>query len=621
MNERTPTRSAHPRTENTSLLRRLLRRPLTVLAIVLLAGMTLLVVFGPWITPFDPARPSLEDMLLPPGPDHLLGTDAQGRDSFSRVIAGAPLSIGSGMFALVTAVVLGVVGGLVAGYYGGWFDLVSSWLVGVVMALPSIVMIVAARAVVGPSLPAMMFLLGVFLSPVFFRLVYGAVRAVREELYIDAARVSGLGDLRIIGRHVLSAVRAPIIIQSALVAGMSVSLLAGLEFLGLGNPDTPTWGSLLSAGFMQVHTAPWLVIGPAIALGVTGVAFVLLGNGLRDGLERTTPARRSGKRAGTGRVGPVAAEASAAPSNTDAVDDLPEGGLPETPEGEEPVVHPDPRAGDGDLLRVRGLRVAYTRPDGSETEVVHGVSLSLRHGQIHGLIGESGSGKTQTAFSILGLLPRGGRITAGEIEFEGVRLENADDRALSRVRGSRIGYIPQEPMSNLDPSFTVGSQLVHPLRRQGTGKREAREKVLALLDRVGIPDPRRTFDGYPFEISGGMAQRVLIAGAVSMDPDLLIADEPTTALDVTVQAEVLDLLRDLQEERRLTMLLVTHNVGVVADICDHVTVMRRGRFVETGPTRDVLTSARHPYTRSLLNALLEDTLPRPALLTRTGDHA
>jgi peptide/nickel transport system permease protein len=239
---------------------------------------------------------------------------------------------------------------------------------------------------------------------------------------------------------------------------------------------------------------------------------------------------------------------------------------------------------------------------------------------VHGLIGESGSGKTQTAFAVLGLLPRGGRITAGTVEYEGVRLDRASERELTAVRGRRIGYIPQEPMSNLDPSFTIGSQLVEPLRvGLGLSKKDAKEKSLALLERVGIPDPKRTFAAYPHEISGGMAQRVLIAGAVSTDPDLIIADEPTTALDVTVQAEVLDVLRSLQDERHMAMLLVTHNFGVVADLCDRVSVMQAGLIVETGPVRSIFHHAEHPYTESLLAAILDEGPARPPLgLATTG---
>lgn len=173
-------------------------------------------------------------------------------------------------------------------------------------------------------------------------------------------------------------------------------------------------------------------------------------------------------------------------------------------------------------------------------------------------------------------------------------------------------------MSNLDQSFTIGSQLTRPLRRTlGLSKREARERALALLERVGIPQPLRTFNAYPFEVSGGMAQRVLIAGAVSTDPDLIIADEPTTALDVTVQAEVLDLLRDLQAERHMAMLLVTHNFGVVADLCDQVTVMQSGLFVESGPVRAIFNDPQHPYTKSLLDSILDEGPARPSLAGTT----
>ena len=281
-----------PAVRQPGFLRRLLRRPLTVLALVLLAVIAVVVVFAPWLTPYDPTLPSIDDMLLPPSPEHWLGTDNQGRDSLSRVIAGSPLSVWTGLFALATALVFGVGAGLIAGYFGGWFDTLSSWLVGLLMALPAIVMIVAARAIIGPSLLGMMFLLGLFLSPVFFRLTYGAVRSVREELYVDAARVSGLGHGRIIGRHVLSAVRAPIIVQSALVAGMSVALLAGLEFLGLGNPSTPTWGSLLSEAISKFNVAWWYMVFPGTALLLTVLAFNLVGDGMQDALNPKSTTRK-----------------------------------------------------------------------------------------------------------------------------------------------------------------------------------------------------------------------------------------------------------------------------------------------------------------------------------------
>jgi ABC-type dipeptide/oligopeptide/nickel transport system ATPase component len=232
-------------------------------------------------------------------------------------------------------------------------------------------------------------------------------------------------------------------------------------------------------------------------------------------------------------------------------------------------------------------------------------------GEVVGIVGESGSGKTQIALSIMGLLPEGGELTDGELTFGGRPL---DPRSAHRLLGRSIAYIPQEPLTNLDPAFTIGRQLVEPLRVVNRlSAAAARERALELLARVGIPEPRRVFDSYPHQISGGMAQRVLIAGAIAGDPELIIADEPTTALDVTVQADILDVLRDLQGERGLAILLVTHNFGVIADLCERVYVMRQGRVVETATTRVLHDAPREEYTRMLLSHILEGGPSRTAL--------
>jgi peptide/nickel transport system permease protein len=236
------------------------------------------------------------------------------------------------------------------------------------------------------------------------------------------------------------------------------------------------------------------------------------------------------------------------------------------------------------------------------------VSLDVAPGEVVGLVGESGSGKTQTAFSILGVLPKEAAVSADALEIAGESLLGKDARELRRLRRGVISYIPQEPMSNLDPSFTVGSQLIAGLST-AMPRHEAKATILALLARVGIADPERTYASYPHQISGGMAQRALIAGAVASRPKLLIADEPTTALDVTVQAEILDLLRDLQAEYGMGVLLVTHNFGVVADLCDRVLVMREGELVESGEVRDMFHNPQHPYTQRLIASILdEDTV-------------
>jgi ABC-type dipeptide/oligopeptide/nickel transport system ATPase component/ABC-type dipeptide/oligopeptide/nickel transport system permease subunit len=581
------------------LLRRVLRRPLGVLPLAILAIVGIVAVIGPWVAPYEANKSSLDLILSPPTAEHLLGTDSSGRDVLSRLLVSTQVTMAAALLALFTALTIGVISGLISGYYQGWFDGLANWATSLTMAIPGIVVLLAVRAAFGPSVWIAMVIFGILMAPGFHRLVYTAVTATREELYVDAARVSGLSDARIIGRHILTVVRPPVIIQTAFVAGGAIGIQSGLEFLGLGDITVPTWGSMLSDAFMSLYRQPLLMLWPSLAIGITTIACTLLGNALRDALDGGGAPRRSRR----------VAKKVATTSGPSVV------GISESPEeqvtrGESvTIVHSGDLEGKvlaEKVLQVSDLRVGYSQEGGRLKEVVHGVSFDIRRGEVHGLVGESGSGKSQTAFAVLGLLPQGGRVTAGTIDYEGVVLSGASERTYRQIRGKRIGYIPQEPMSNLDPSFTIGSQLVEPLRLHlGLSRRVATERSLELLARVGIPNPRRTFAAYPFEISGGMAQRVLIAGAVSTEPDLIVADEPTTALDVTVQAEVLDLLRDLQSERQMAMLLVTHNFGVVADLCDQVTVMQHGLFVEQGPARAIFRNPRHPYTQALFDALLD----------------
>lgn len=575
-----------------SLFRRVLRNPLAVASMGFLAIAVITALFAHFLAPHDPNTAVIQNVLAPPNSENLLGADGAGRDVLSRLIFGAQFSLAGALVALLTSMIIGVSGGLLAGYFGKWIDTAWTWVISLMMALPTIIVLLAARAVVGPSLWLSMLIFGVMLSPAFFRLVYASVTAVRNELYVDAARVSGLGDGRIIAVHILSVVRAPIVIQSAIVGGIALAVQSGLEFLGLGDINVPTWGSMLSDGFTNLYTSPMLILWPALAIGLTLISLTLLANSLRDELERSNAPRKQRRKA----KAPAATEAEA-PS--------------------EIIRHEESGAPDGEVvLEVTNLSVGYPSPDGGLKKVVHDVSLTVRRGEVHGLVGESGSGKTQTAWSILRLLPEGGKIVGGSIHFQGRDLAKVSERDMQKIRGRSIAYIPQEPMSNLDPSFTIGSQLVEPMQIQlGISAREAKERALSLLARVGIPHPERTFAAYPHEVSGGMAQRVLIAGAISCNPDLLIADEPTTALDVTVQAEVLDLLRDLQKEFRMAVVLVTHNFGVVADLCDRVSVMRLGRIVETGPTEPIFESPRHPYTQELLGAILSEAEPRGPLVT------
>ncbi|RSN46935.1 dipeptide/oligopeptide/nickel ABC transporter permease/ATP-binding protein [Actinomadura sp. WAC 06369] len=575
-----PARRASP-------LRALVRNPLAlagaVLLALMLAALTAAFVIG-WTDPSATTRANLYLLNAPPGtPGHLLGTDNGGRDVLVRLVAATKPTMLSAALALTVAVGLGVPAGLVAGYYAGRTDMVLEWLAGLAMSLPSLMVLMAIIAGLGTSMWISMTALGCMMAPAVFRLVRAQVHAVRRELYIDAARVSGLGDARIIARHVLRVVRAPVILMVAFLSGVAVTVQTGLDFLGLGDPATVTWGRMLGEGFDALDTNRVLFVWPGLAMTLTVLSFFLLGNGVRDALQSVDAASRTGgpKRSpGTRRAAP---------------------GVPAEPEAPAP----------GEMLRVRNLAVGYPDASGDFKEVVRGVSFGLRAGRTLGLVGESGCGKTQTAFALLDLLPRRARLLSGEIRVDGVDVLGLPRDRAGRLVRETIAYVPQEPMSNLDPAFTIGFQLVEPLRARGMGRAAARARAAETLARMGIADPERVLRSYPHQISGGMAQRVLIAGAVTTEPKILVADEPTTALDVTVQSEILDLLRGLRDELGMAILLVTHDLGVVAELCDDVAVMRAGRVVETAPVDAFFRAPEHEHSRALLAAVPDEDHVRP----------
>ena len=590
-----------------TVLKRLLRNPLGILAIVILVAMSLLAILADVLAPFAEDFANIGKTLAPPDSVNILGTDSAGRDIWSRLLVGARLTLLSALLCAAVAIAIGLPAGLVAGYYAGRFEAVSNWIVSILMSLPGLIVLLAIRAAFGPSVWLTMIIFGVLISPSYFRLTRTAVQSVRNELYVDAARVSGLSDFSIISRHVFSVVRAPIIIQTAAIAGVAISIQSGLEFLGLGDPTKATWGVMMGEGFKNVYLAPSLLFWPALAVSLTIGGLVLLGNALRDALEDGDLIKSRRKST------PTAAGVSKATVRTDPM------------AGKQTAVV---EAGtEHHLVKVTNLGVGYPQADGSIKKVVDDVSFHVDRGEILGIVGESGSGKSQTAFSILGLLPDNARVVAGSIQFDGEYTvapgdEKVNQGRLSKLRGKRISYIPQEPMSNLDPAFTIGYQLVTPMVRVlGISKTEATTRAMKLLSDVGIANPDRTFNAYPHEVSGGMAQRVLIAGAISCEPDLVIADEPTTALDVTVQADVLDLIRDLQRRLGVGVILVTHNFGVVADICDRVAVMQNGRLVEEGPVRDILRNPKEQYTQTLLASMLEGKEPMTMLVSASSTGA
>lgn len=582
-------------------IRTLLKDPFAIVAGAIVIVLVMLVLLADVFAPLDPTRTDLANVLAEPSLAHPLGTDNVGRDTWARLLHGGQLTLVGAALVLIISLVIGTVAGLLAGYYRSSIDAVTSWFSSLMMALPSLVVLLALRAVFGPSALPIMAAFGVLISPMIFQLVRASVRDVVAEPFIEAAKVSGVSDGRILTRHVLRAVRAPLIVQAMMVAGMAVGVQAALNFLGIG-AGTVTWGGMLSESFALVYTAPQLMFWPALVLGAMTGSLIVLGNSLRDALDPRAqavkraqqPTRRARFRARS-EAGGVARAPVLPPPATGSV-------------GETRVDAEEP------LLAVSGLAVAYPGAPRADRTVVRDVTLSIAAGEVVGLVGESGSGKSQIAFSVAGLLPREATIASGSIRFRGVELAGLTRRAPRPREARGIGYVPQDPIPNLDPSFTIGFQLTEPLRiARGMSRSAARTRALELLEAVSIREPERVLRLYPHQISGGMAQRVLIAGALALDPVLLVADEPTTALDVTVQAEILDVLRELQRTRDLAILLVTHDLGVAADLCDRIVVLRDGVIVESGETTALFSAPTADYTATLLASTLIDAPPRPEL--------
>jgi oligopeptide/dipeptide ABC transporter ATP-binding protein len=553
------------------LLRDLARRPLALAAAAWLLLVLVSAAAAPVLAPDAPGTQDLAHVLSGPSAAHWLGTDRLGRDVLSRLMSGSRVTLTGVAEALVVFAVLGITLGLIAGFAAGWPGRLIARLGDLILALPAIIILFMVLAVFPASELATMIALGVVSCPTLLRVVRGSTLALRDELYIKAARLSGLTGPRIAWRHILPRLAGPVIVQLSLFAAAAVLVQSALSFLGLSTPETqgPSWGNMVGEASAVISRDPWLLVPTGGVLVLTVMALGLAGDAVRDVTTQrhlAAPPPRRPHRA----TGPASRQPAAQPAGT--------------------------------LLSVRGLTVAFTAGRRDLT-VVRDVSFDLAPGEALGIVGESGCGKTVTARSLLGLLPAGGHVTAGSALFGGMDLAAAPERDFRRLRGKTIALISQDPMTGLDPSFLVGSQLAEVIRRHSSLTRgQARSRAAELLGMVNLPEPEDTLSRYPHELSGGMAQRVSIALALAGEPRLLIADEPTTALDVTVQAEILALLRDLRERLEMAIILVTHDWGVLADLCDRAIVMYAGEVVEAATVQELYASPRHPYTEGLLAA-------------------
>jgi peptide/nickel transport system permease protein len=567
------------RVRRRSELARRLRQPAAVVALMWIALLLVATVVPAILAPLDPLTQNLSNTLATPSGEHWLGTDKLGRDLLSRVVYGTGPVLVATTTSVVVALAIGVPLGLVAGLSSGRADTVISRIADGLFSLPAIIIVLAAASLLGNDLTLAMAVFGVIISAGFIRLVRASTKAVRSELFVDAARVQGLSAPRLAVRHVLPNILTPIVVQTTLALGLGCLAVAGLTFLGLGPPPpTPTWGGMVTDATQVLTVAPWQMVPPGLVIVLTVLAFNFLGDALVDRPTVRPRGRRRADRASTAEPMP-AAEPEAPSDGAGALLGMTDA-----------------------LLAVEALTVTASGPNG-DVELLRDASFAVAPGESVALVGESGCGKSVTARAVLGMLSGGARISQGRVVLAGMDVARISEGQWTAIRGSRIAYIAQEPLVALDPCFSVQSLLVEALRRHNRlSRREARAEAIALLGRVGIPHPVTMLKRFAHQLSGGTAQRVAIALALTGSPKLLIADEPTTALDVTVQAEILDLLRGLQAQTGMAVLLVTHDLGVVADFCSRAVVMYAGQVIEQASVPELFAAPSHPYTRMLLAA-------------------
>lgn len=590
------------------------RSPTAIIGVVWLIGLVTASLTGPLWLRYGPLEQDLGAVLQGPSAAHLLGTDELGRDLLSRIVTAAAPTLFIACIPPLVAMLITIPVTLWA-VRGQRSENAMNRVSELLMSLPGTMIILAFIAAVGTNMPLVMALFGVLLCGALYRILFGQAKSLQKQLFLEAAAIDGVRPFVASFRHVLPNMSTTVIVQFVLLFGVGISLQAGLAFIGLGpQPPEPTWGGMIQTAARYIFQQPWMMVPTGAVLALT----IIAANGLADILSGGTAAppplvamrrrSRAGRKSRAYLVGaPHASALAAAPVEATAL-------IPSEPVAEvaDIVVVPSdapqtsgpdrtPRLGpaqDGELI-VDDLVLGV---DGGPA-LVTGVSLRVRPGRVMGLVGESGCGKSVTSYAILGLLSPGLSVRSGRIQWGDVDLAHADEHTLSAVRGHDIAFISQEPSRALDPMFTIGWQLTATIKRlRRVTSREARAIATELLRDVGIVDPPRVLKSHPHQISGGMAQRVAIALALSGSPRLLVADEPTTALDVTIQAEILDLLRGLVANRGMSIILVTHDLGVVADLCDDVSVMYAGQIVESGSVRDVLVRPEHPYTMALLAA-------------------
>lgn len=586
-------------TTNSALLNfwRVFRRNrMALVGLVMLVSSIIIAVFAPWIAPYDPkaaVKVTIDDIYALPNAEHWLGTDDAGKDVLSNFIYGARVSLTVGFFASMISIFIGGILGIMAGFYGGRVENFVMRFTDIMLVIPDLPLMVVIVAMTKPSLTNIIFVIGLLGWTTTSRLVRSQTLAVKQRKFVLRARAIGAGNLHIIRHHILPLVMPLIVVNTVLVISLAILNESTLSFLGLGDPTALSWGQMLNFAFIRGAMSAgawWALMVPGFGIVWVVLACTLLGHGLEQVLNPRLEMHHLSARQ---HSDVVAGADLAEPSPLQ---------LKETPV----------------LLDVRDISIDYLVEEQVPHHAVQKVNFRLREGELLGLVGESGCGKTTLMLSLMRLLPPNGLVVNGQILFNGQNLLNLSEKEINDVRWKGISIIFQGAMNALNPVRKVGDQITETLCQHTdlSQPAEIQARVDELLDLVGIAPNRK--DHYPHQYSGGMRQRAMIAMALACSPQVVIADEPTTALDVMIQAQILELLAKLRSQLGLSIIFVTHDLGVVAEMCDSVLVMYSGMTAEYADVDTIYNHAVHPYTQELLHAFPDLTHPGQKLTSIPG---
>lgn len=573
------------------------------ISLIVIAILAFCAVFARFLAPCDPVK--ITQNYQPPTGAHWFGTDNLGRDVFSRVMYGARYSLVIGLSSVLFALVMGAIIGAIAAVSRTWISELIMRLIDIVMSIPGIALAAVCLAILGQSMIGIIISIGVLYVPQIARIVRANIISEYGKDYVRAVIVSGARAPWILLKHVTRNIAAPVMVFTTLSVADAIVFEASLSFINAGIPEpTPTWGNILSSAKAGVIFGYWWqALFPGLAIMITVLCLNILSEGITDAMVAapTAPVAKSAADADAARkedrilTDPVAAYKEQHDALVESLSKLREAELKRTDRLQ-------PTSTEPPVIEVKDLCIQFPRY--GSVNVVDHLSFSVRPGETMGLVGESGCGKSITSLAIMGLLDPKAKIS-GQILFNGKDLVKLSPKEHNALRGHEIAMVYQDALSSLNPSMLIKAQMKQLTSRGGT--RSAEE----LLELVGL-DPKRTLESYPHELSGGQRQRVLIAMALTRDPKLIIADEPTTALDVTVQKQVIDLLNELREKLGFAMVFVSHDLALVAKVAHSITVMYAGQVVEQGSTKEILTDPHHEYTRGLLGSVtsIEAGAPR-----------